>query len=268
MRKLIGLAVLTCLFATSALGKPAHKIHSKKDAGASVEKKSSPQSSNGLLAAIGWSSPVKLPAYDWSRVSLPAIPGLEEMRSPRGNAVDDYLCDVYYRMPAKIDGSGDFTWKDETAAKKAKMDVCQYVIGGMAPGFRQSLYDFGRKADEQEIPWSFLSGYRGEYRQRIATGFKAGPCGSWHGGRQCKEKGYGEGKAADLWTYNADGRPGNSAHLLFAFIDKIGKQFNIFRPMKGGDPAHVQLVRMYDDKPSTYAVVRHNRHKQRYAAKR
>src|SRR5690242_7331005 len=53
--------------------------------------------------------------------------------------VDRYLWQVYERSPVKKDSSGDFTWKDQAAAKRMHMSLKAYVIGGMEPDFREQL---------------------------------------------------------------------------------------------------------------------------------
>src|SRR5215470_11048378 len=50
--------------------------------------------------------------------------------------VDDYLWEVYQRLPIKKDGTGDFTWKDPAAARRMGLALQDYVIGGMDPEFR------------------------------------------------------------------------------------------------------------------------------------
>ena len=57
--------------------------------------------------------------------------------------VDDYLWEVYQRVPIKKDGTGDFTWKDPVAAKHMGLSLRDYVIGGMDPEFREQLYQPG-----------------------------------------------------------------------------------------------------------------------------
>ncbi|MBV8323990.1 MAG: hypothetical protein JO049_25375 [Hyphomicrobiales bacterium] len=63
-----------------------------------------------------------------------AFPGKEsaepesiELRRKRGSTildgVDDYLWEVYQRAPVKKDSSGDFTWKDPTAAKRLGLSL-------------------------------------------------------------------------------------------------------------------------------------------------
>lgn len=165
-------------------------------------------------------------------------------------AVDDYLCSVYFRMPFKVDSAGDFTWKDYRAADRLHMSVCQYAIKGMHPDLRESLYAFGQVADSLGINWSFLSAFRDDYRQSIASGFKAGPCGSMHGG-SCRTKGYGDGRAADLWAPNPSS--------LFQLIDRIGHRYGLSRPMPGNDPAHVQVG-------GNWQIAARELRRQRYAA--
>lgn len=146
---------------------------------------------------------------------------------------DDYLCEVYHRTPVKKDGSGDFTWKDKEAAKRAGMDLCAYVIGGLNLDFKKKLVVFGHAADDKKIAWSLLSAFRDDYRQRIASGTKAREKNSMHGGSRAT-KGYGDGRAADVTV--ADG-PISS---LFTLIDDFGKSIGITRPYKF-DPNHVQM---------------------------
>ena len=85
--------------------------------------------------------------------------------------VDDYLWEVYQRVPTKKDGAGDFTWKDPAAAKRVGMTLQDYVIGGMDPEFREQLYHAGKAMDAAGVQWSLLSAFRDDYRQGIATGF-------------------------------------------------------------------------------------------------
>jgi hypothetical protein len=156
-------------------------------------------------------------------------------------------------MPVKKDAAGDFTWKDHAAAKRLNMNVCDYAIKGMHPDMRESLYHFGKIADAQGIQWSFLSAFRDNYRQSIAEGWpRAATCGSMHGGT-CRTKGYGDGRAADVWV--ASGPIG----ALFGLIDRIGPKFGISRPMPGYDPAHVQVA-------GNWNVRAHAMRKTRFAA--
>jgi hypothetical protein len=154
--------------------------------------------------------------------------------------VDEYLCGVYWRMPRKIDDAGDFSWKDGVAAALAERTVCDYAINGMHPDLREALYVLGHKADAAGINWSLLSGFRDDYRQRIAKGFKAKDCGSWHGG-SCRTNGWGDGRAADLWMADQDGYPVKDASPLLALIDQMAPALGLSRPMRWADPPHVQL---------------------------
>ncbi len=146
---------------------------------------------------------------------------------------DEYLCEVYKRTPVKQDASGDFTWKDPAAAKRKSLDVCSYVIGGMAPELRERLAAFGKVADARGIKWSILSGFRDDWRQSIAEGIKAGNKTSKHGGSRATG-GYGDGRAVDIVAY--------PIQPLMALVDHMGKDLGLTRPYKGFDPYHVQLA--------------------------
>jgi hypothetical protein len=147
--------------------------------------------------------------------------------------VDDYLWEVYQRVPTKKDGAGDFTWKDPAAAKRMGMSMPTYVVGGMDPDFREQLYHAGKAMDAAGIRWSMLSAFRDDYRQHLASGLKAGDSNSLHGGK-ARTGGYGHGQAADLT--GADGQES----AVWRWIDRNGAKFGLYRPMPGADPAHVQ----------------------------
>jgi hypothetical protein len=179
---------------------------------------------------------------------------------------DDYLCRVYWRMPHKIDGAGDFSWKDSAAAMRSGRTVCEYAISGMHPDLRESLYALGHRIDEAGINWSFLSAFRDDFRQSIASGFKAGNCGSWHGG-SCRTKGWGDGRAADLWISDPAGYPVEDASALLELIDRIGPAVGLSRPMPGADPPHVQVSgdwqtigpRLHEDRIRRESIARSGR---------
>jgi hypothetical protein len=147
--------------------------------------------------------------------------------------VDRYLWEVYQRQAIKRDRSGDFSWKDPSAARRVNMSVQVYVIGGMDPDFREQLYHAGRAMDAAGIHWSILSAFRDDYRQRLASGYKARPGNSLHGGSRATG-GYGHGRAVDLM--NSDG---NNAQV-WRWIDANGARYGLVRPMPGNDPAHVR----------------------------
>jgi hypothetical protein len=161
-----------------------------------------------------------------------------EMRRKRGTVVldeiDDYLWEVYQRAPIKKDSTGDFTWKDPTAARRMGLALQDYVIGGMDPGFREQLYKAGRAMDADGINWSMLSAFRDDYRQRLAAGFKARGGNSLHGGSR-RTGGYGHGRAVDVTAVE-----GTNPEEVWKWIDLHGVKYGLSRPMPGNDPAHVQ----------------------------
>jgi hypothetical protein len=147
--------------------------------------------------------------------------------------VDDYLWEVYQRQPVKRDSTGDFTWKDPAAATRMGLALEDYVIGGMDPKFRERLYQAGRAMDEAGIQWSMLSAFRDDYRQTLASGFKARTGNSLHGGSR-RTGGYGHGRAIDITT--AEGE----AEVVWKWLDANGAKYGLHRPMPGADPAHIQ----------------------------
>jgi hypothetical protein len=147
--------------------------------------------------------------------------------------VEQYLWEVYRRKPIKSDSSGDFTWKDPAAAKKRGIPLQSYVIGGMDPDFREQLYHAGHAMDATGIHWSMLSAFRDDYRQALASGYKAHGGNSQHGGSNATG-GYGHGRAIDITT--ADGEPA----VVWHWIDAHGEKFGLRRPMHSADPAHIQ----------------------------
>jgi hypothetical protein len=149
-----------------------------------------------------------------------------EMESP-GSLVNNYLFEAYRRLPQKRDAAGDFTWKDPAAAEHVGLPLDRY--------FRELIYAAGRSMDAAGIKWAILSAFRDDWRQQIASGFKASADGSCHGGSRAVG-GYGHGRCIDLWT--TEGR----VDALFAWIDRAGRRFGLLRPMPSADPAHVSTV--------------------------
>jgi hypothetical protein len=147
--------------------------------------------------------------------------------------VDDYLWDVYRRIPTKKDGTGDFTWKDPAAAKHMHLALKDYVIIGMDPEFREQLYHAGRAMDAAGLQWSMLSAFRDDYRQGLASGFKASVGNSLHGGSR-RTGGYGHGRAIDIT--GPEGKESDVWH----WIDAHGTKYGLHRPLPDADPAHVQ----------------------------
>ena len=163
--------------------------------------------------------------------------GIPPTQIGSGNARDPviiYLWSVYQRSPTKRDGHGDFTWKDQAAAKRAGMSVQDYVIGGMDPDFREQLYHAGLAMDLAGIPWTILSGFRDDYRQGIAVGLKAHAGNSFHGG-SVATGGYGHGCAVDVASVD-----GLSNQEVWQWLALHGADFALRRPLPGIDPAHVQ----------------------------
>jgi len=154
--------------------------------------------------------------------------------------VDQYLWEVYQRKPIKSDATGNFTWKDSAAAKRLGLSLKAYVIGGMDPDFREQLYHAGHAMDASGIRWSILSAFRDDYRQHLASGFKAHGGNSQHGGSNATG-GYGHGRAVDITTTEGDAR------VVWHWIDAHGARFGLRRPMPGVDPAHVQPRNSFHD---------------------
>jgi len=165
-------------------------------------------------------------------VLAPQAPPPKRAKGPM-EEVDEYLWQVYQRVPVKKDGSGDFSWKDPAAAKRMGMSMPSYVVGGMDPDFREQLYHAGKAMDAAGLRWSMLSAFRDDYRQHLASGLKAGDSNSLHGGK-ARTGGYGHGQATDIT--GADGQES----AVWRWIDRNGAKFGLSRPMPGADPAHVQ----------------------------
>jgi hypothetical protein len=156
---------------------------------------------------------------------------------PNMDAVNQYLWSVYERSPIKRDGSGDFTWKDVAAAARLGMSLGDYVIRGMDADFRDLLYRAGVAMDAAGVRWTILSGFRDDYRQALASGYKARIDNSLHGG-SAATGGYGHGCAVDI----AD--PDHKSDTLWKWLDAnetqvVGLDLGLQRPFPGYDPAHV-----------------------------
>jgi hypothetical protein len=158
-----------------------------------------------------------------------------ETRESKGlDEVEQYLWEVYQRAPVKKDGSGDFTWKDPAAAKRFGLSMPVYVITGMDPDFREQLYHAGKAMDAAGVKWAILSAFRDDYRQSLASGFKASARNSLHGG-SARVGGYGHGRAVDV-----TGADETDASAVWKWLDAHGGKYGLHRPMPGNDPAHVQ----------------------------
>jgi hypothetical protein len=190
--------------------------------------------------------PVDRPMRRAPEAAPAAAPAKAAPPAPRRAAapvdpVEQYLWAVYLRKPVKSDSTGDFTWKDQAAAKHLGMTLRAYVIGGMDPDFREQLYHAGRAMDASGLRWSMLSAFRDDYRQGLAAGFKAHGGNSLHGGSRATG-GYGHGRAVDI-TCADDGEP----DAIWHWIDAHGAKYGLSRPMPRIDPAHIQARGSFHD---------------------
>jgi hypothetical protein len=133
----------------------------------------------------------------------------------------------------------DFAWKDPKAAQKAGMSLKDYVIGGMDGGFKRKLYNALRAMENAGFSPGITSGFRDDYRQELASGNKAAPDSSYHGGS--RRGGYGHGLAADLVSVKGETRAERCAwsEILWKWIDAHEKELGIGRPYLDKDPPHV-----------------------------
>jgi hypothetical protein len=157
---------------------------------------------------------------------------VDEMNTPV-DEVKAYLWSVYQRSPAKTDGHGEFTWKDVSAAVRSGLSVEDYVIGGIDPDFRELLFTIGHAMDTAGVEWTILSGFRDDFRQNLASGLKARVNNSFHGGSEATG-GYGHGCAVDLASADR-----MSDDKVWNWLDRKGREFDLYRPLRAADPAHV-----------------------------
>jgi hypothetical protein len=169
--------------------------------------------------------PAAMASHDMPSAAPTPDPDMEE--------VNQYLWGVYQRSTIKWDGSGDFTWKDVAAAARLGMTLGDYVIGGMDGDFRELLYRAGLEMDAAGIHWTILSAFRDDYRQGLASGYKARLGDSLHGGSYTTG-GYGHGCAVDI----AD--TAGKSRVLWTWLDSNAARLGLERPLAGLDPPHVQ----------------------------
>ena len=180
------------------------------------------------------------PAPDVTKAVEPGLAAFDESAPVTQHAesppdkVIDYLWSVYQRSPLKRDGHGEFTWKDVSAAERLGLSLRDYVIGGMDPKFREQLYYAGLAMDADDVEWTILSGFRDDYRQTIASGFKARPGNSFHGG-SIATGGYAHGCAVDVASVDP-----TASQMVWRWLDLHGSEFGLHRPLARIDPAHVQ----------------------------
>jgi hypothetical protein len=161
------------------------------------------------------------------------LPSPAPTPEPPLDEINQYLWRVYERAAIKRDGSGDFTWKDVAAAARLGMSRGDYVIRGMDPDFRELLYRAGRAIDAAGISWTIRSGFRDDYRQALAAGYKARTDNSLHGG-SAATGGYGHGCAVDIAA--TEGK----SDTLWKWLDANGVQLGLQRGFPGIDPSHIQ----------------------------
>src|SRR5215468_2297709 len=136
----------------------------------------------------------------------------------------------------------DFTWKDPDAADMAGMSPVDYVIGGMDPSFRVTLYHALRALDDAGLVPGITCAFRDDYRQTIASGLKAQSDKSYHGGSF--RGGYGHGLAADIVSVKGETRATRlaSSAQLWKWIDTHEQELGIGRPYLDRDPPHVAPI--------------------------
>jgi len=136
----------------------------------------------------------------------------------------------------------DFTWKDPRAAERFRMSPRDYVIGGMNPSFRVTLYHALRALDDAGLMPGITSAFRDDYRQTIATGQKAQSDRSYHGGSF--RGGYGHGLAADIVSVKGETRAQRwvSSEQLWKWVDTHEKELGIGRPYLDRDAPHVAPI--------------------------
>jgi len=117
-----------------------------------------------------------------------------------------------------------------------------YVIGGMDPSFRVTLYHALRALDDAGLMPGITCAFRDDYRQTIATGQKAQSDRSYHGGSF--RGGFGHGRAADIVSVKGETRAERlaSSGQLWEWIDTHEKELGIGRPYLDRDPPHVAPI--------------------------
>src|SRR5215467_12999595 len=136
----------------------------------------------------------------------------------------------------------DFSWKDPNAAERAGISPKDYVIGGMDPNFRVTLYHALRALDNAGFMPGITCAFRDDYRQTIASGLKAQSDRSYHGGSF--RGGYGHGLAADIVSVKGETRAERlvSSGQLWNWIDTHEQELGIARPYLDRDPPHVAPI--------------------------
>jgi hypothetical protein len=207
-------------------------------------------------------------SVDTSSIDMSAVEGVDECMVAQ-ICIDRYLWSLYERtrkidtvkvpeqikVSVKLKGKTkivtktitklideDFAWKDPKAAERAGMSPMDYVIGGMDPSFRVTLYHALRALDDAGLMPGITCAFRDDYRQTIAAGLKAQSDRSYHGGSF--RGGYGHGLAADIVSVKGETRAERSAssQQMWNWIDSHEKELGIGRPYLDRDPPHVAPI--------------------------
>jgi hypothetical protein len=213
------IAVTSCGYAVSQERAPEAIPHS-----AAPLRSGSPEG-NAAASSSG-------PSHETPSATAPDVSEKPAASSAPGDEVKAYLWSVYQRAPTKVDGHGDFTWKDVSAAGRAGLSVEDYVIGGIDPDFAELLFAAGHAMDAAGVEWTILSGFRDDFRQNLAAGLKARVNNSFHGGSEATG-GYGHGCAVDLASVDR-----HSDDKVWSWVDRKGREFDLSRPLRSADPAH------------------------------
>jgi hypothetical protein len=175
--------------------------------------------------------------------------GSPEAKASDVSSTDEYLFRVYLRT-VKWDGDC-FEWKDPAAAERSHRTLKAYVIGGVHPALKEQLKKLFEALENEEcMPGvkckpGITSAFRDDFRQEIATGFKARTGRSMHGGSQVT-KGWGDGRAVDVVNVSEPdffNEPKVTAsEIMWHHIDRLGPKVGIYRPMPDADPMHLQSM--------------------------
>jgi hypothetical protein len=180
--------------------------------------------------------------YLWSLYErTPKIDSVKVFEKKRGRVKRKGRTRIVTKTITKV-ADEDYTWKDPAAAQKVGMSLSEYVIGGMDHDFKQTLYRALRALDDAGLVPGITSAFRDNYRQSIATGYKAQNDCSYHGGS--RRGGYGHGLAVDIVSVKGKTRTERwaSSEELWNWIDSHGRKFGIGRPYLDRDPPHVAPI--------------------------
>ena len=182
----------------------------------------------------------------------------EYFASPAARTADitstgEYLFRAYLRT-VKWDAEC-FEWKDPAAAERTRLSLRDYVIGGVHPVLKDQLHKLFVALEAEECSFGLkckpgiTSAFRDDYRQQIATGYKARTGHSMHGGSSVT-KGWGDGRAVDVVNASEpnffDDSGVSASEMMWHHIDTLGPPIGIYRPMpessRRPDPMHLQSM--------------------------